>query len=182
MTAGGAAGRQPVIYVDWHQAQSYVTWLSTKTGGNYRLLSDSEWEYVARAGACTTFWWGDEAGTGNAVCKDCGSKWDGKSPAPVGQSGPQRLRPLRYRRQRLRMGRRLLRQQIGTGRRIRRHARDAQEAERLHCTPDAGRFLEAAHGASPAGKHRDGLAHLPEHVHRFPRCQDPSMIGIVKGL
>jgi len=85
---GWGRGRQPVIYVDWHQAQSYVEWLSQKTGGDYRLLSESEWEYVARAGACTKFWWGDEAGTGNAVCKDCGSEWDGKSPAPVGQSGP----------------------------------------------------------------------------------------------
>ena len=85
---GWGRGRQPVINVDWHQAKSYVEWLSAKTGGTYRLLSEAEWEYVARAGSCTTFWWGAETGTGNANCKDCGSAWDGKSPAPVGQFKP----------------------------------------------------------------------------------------------
>ena len=53
-------GRAPVTNVSWNHAQAYVRWLSEKTGGRYRLLSESEWEYVARAGTTTRFWWGDE--------------------------------------------------------------------------------------------------------------------------
>jgi formylglycine-generating enzyme required for sulfatase activity len=53
-------GRQPVIFVSWIEAKSYVAWLSRKTGKTYRLLSESEREYVARAGTKTTFWWGDQ--------------------------------------------------------------------------------------------------------------------------
>ena len=46
---------RPVIDVSWHDAQAYVEWLSKKTGKRYRLLSESEWEYVARAGATGPF-------------------------------------------------------------------------------------------------------------------------------
>ena len=48
-------GRRPAIRVSWDDAQSYVQWLSGKTGKRYRLLSESEWEYVARAGTRTPF-------------------------------------------------------------------------------------------------------------------------------
>ena len=47
---GWGRGRQPVIHVSWHDAKQYTQWLSTRTGRPYRLLSESEWEYVARAG------------------------------------------------------------------------------------------------------------------------------------
>ena len=49
----------PVVCVSWDDAQSYVAWLSRETGEAYRLLSESEWEYVARAGTVTRYWWGD---------------------------------------------------------------------------------------------------------------------------
>lgn len=52
-------GRQPVMNVSWHDAQAYVSWLSQKTGKHYRLLSEAEWEYSARAGKDSEFWWGD---------------------------------------------------------------------------------------------------------------------------
>ena len=48
-------GRRPAVFVTWNYAQAYVRWLSRKTGAEYRLLSESEWEYVARAGATTPF-------------------------------------------------------------------------------------------------------------------------------
>jgi formylglycine-generating enzyme required for sulfatase activity len=51
-------GRQPVINVSWEDAKAYVAWLSRKTGKGYRLPSESEREYVARAGTTTPFWWG----------------------------------------------------------------------------------------------------------------------------
>ncbi len=49
----------PVVCVNWHDAQAYVNWLSKQTGERYRLLSESEWEYVARAGSITNYGFGD---------------------------------------------------------------------------------------------------------------------------
>ena len=78
-------GRHPVINVIWRDAQEYVRWLSTKTGEEYRLLSESEWEYVARAGTVTRYHWGDHAGGRNrANCRGCGGRWNGTQTAPVG--------------------------------------------------------------------------------------------------
>jgi formylglycine-generating enzyme required for sulfatase activity len=57
--AGWGRGLRPVINVSWHDAQTYVVWLSKKTGNSYRLLSEAEREYVTRAGTSTPFWWGD---------------------------------------------------------------------------------------------------------------------------
>ena len=74
----------PVVCVSWEDAQAYVAWLSEETGAAYRLLSESEWEYVARAGTGTGYWWGDERGWNRANCDGCGSRWDGEGTAPVG--------------------------------------------------------------------------------------------------
>lgn len=81
---GWGKGRQPVINVSWNDAQEYVAWLSRKTAKTYRLLTEDEWEYAARAGTTTTYAWGNEVGNGNANCSGCGSQWDGKQTAPVG--------------------------------------------------------------------------------------------------
>jgi formylglycine-generating enzyme required for sulfatase activity len=84
-------GRMPVSNVSWDDAQQYIAWLSKKTGKDYRLPSEAEWEYAARGGAdaaSTAFWWGDAVGKNNADCRDCSSKWDGKSAAPVGSFKP----------------------------------------------------------------------------------------------
>jgi len=51
----------PVICITWNDADDYVHWLSKKTGFNYRLLSEAEWEYAAKAGSTTAFWWGEAA-------------------------------------------------------------------------------------------------------------------------
>ena len=56
----GQSGRDPVTCVSWHDAQQYVRWLSNRTGKRYRLLSESEWEYAARAGTTTARYWGDD--------------------------------------------------------------------------------------------------------------------------
>jgi formylglycine-generating enzyme required for sulfatase activity len=82
--AGWGRGRRPVINVNLDDVQHYVAWLSGQTGQPYRLLSESEWEYAARAGSAAAYPWGDEVGKGNANCRDCGSEWDGRRTAPVG--------------------------------------------------------------------------------------------------
>jgi sulfatase modifying factor 1 len=52
-------GRHPAICMSWNEAQAYVAWLSRRTGRHYRLLSEAEWEYAARAGAVTPHSWGE---------------------------------------------------------------------------------------------------------------------------
>ncbi len=81
---GWGRGNRPVMNVSWEDAQSYVRWLSSETGASYRLPSESEWEYAARAGSSTAYSWGNEFGSGRANCDGCGSQWDDRETAPVG--------------------------------------------------------------------------------------------------
>jgi formylglycine-generating enzyme required for sulfatase activity/serine/threonine protein kinase len=76
-------GDRPVINVNWQQAQAYAKWLSQKTGLKFRLPSEAEWEYAARAGTTTTYPWGNDIGSNNANCDGCGSQWDGAKTSPV---------------------------------------------------------------------------------------------------
>jgi formylglycine-generating enzyme required for sulfatase activity len=85
---GWGRGRRPVINVSWQDAQQYISWLSEKAGNRYRLPSEAEWEYAARAGTSTTYYWGNEIGVGKANCKECGSQWDNDRTAPVGSFAP----------------------------------------------------------------------------------------------
>ncbi len=55
--------RHPVVQVSWNDAVAYCSWLSRKTGRAYRLPTEAEWEYAARGGADTRYWWGDEFDT-----------------------------------------------------------------------------------------------------------------------
>jgi len=75
-------GRQPVMNVNWDDAQQYAAWLSRKTGKPYRLLSEAEWEYAAQAGSRREQ--EAQAGANQANCVGCGSRWDDKQTAPVG--------------------------------------------------------------------------------------------------
>ena len=86
--SGFGRGTRPVISVSWDNAQQYVAWFSKMTGRPYRLLTEAEWEYAARAGSTTAYFWGDEIGKGNANCADCGSQWDGRQTSPVGSFKP----------------------------------------------------------------------------------------------
>ena len=77
-------GRMPVMNVSWEDAAAYAKWLSDQTGRKYRLPSEAEWEFAARGGKDTPFWWGGTVGQNRANCKGCGSKWDKKKAAPAG--------------------------------------------------------------------------------------------------
>ncbi|HIJ63687.1 MAG TPA: formylglycine-generating enzyme family protein [Rhodospirillaceae bacterium] len=85
----GFIPEDPVVCVSWQDAQAYIAWLNRKIHGQaYRLPSEAEWEYAARAGSVTSRWWGDAIGTGNANCNGCGSPWDNRQISPVGSFRP----------------------------------------------------------------------------------------------
>jgi formylglycine-generating enzyme required for sulfatase activity len=83
----GMTAASPVYNLSWLDARQYVKWLSKKTGKKYRLPSEAEWEYAARAGTKTKYWWGNAVGEGNANCKNCGGDWNRKRPAVVDSYG-----------------------------------------------------------------------------------------------
>ena len=81
---GWGRGQRPVINVSWEDAAAYARWLTSQTGKTYRLPTEAEWEYAAGGGMDSFYWWGYALGENRASCFDCGSRWDGKSTAPVG--------------------------------------------------------------------------------------------------
>ncbi|MDS4068701.1 MAG: SUMF1/EgtB/PvdO family nonheme iron enzyme [Candidatus Competibacter sp.] len=83
---GWGRGRRPVINVNWHDAVAYTQWLSKQTGQKYQLPTEAEWEYAARAGTTTAYWWGKDVGRNRANCGGCNDRWD--NTAPVGSFDP----------------------------------------------------------------------------------------------
>ena len=81
---GWGRGTRPVMRVSWEDAQAYVSWVSSQTGEEYRLLSEAEWEYVSRAGSSSAYSWGNAIGSNRANCDGCGSQWDNRQTAPAG--------------------------------------------------------------------------------------------------
>lgn len=77
----------PVSNVSWTDAQQYAAWLAQATKKPYRLLSEAEWEYAARGGTQSKYWWGDKLQPGMAGCKDCGDL-AAEQPAKVGSFKP----------------------------------------------------------------------------------------------
>ncbi|RUO80131.1 sulfatase modifying factor 1 [Idiomarina tyrosinivorans] len=73
----------PVVCVSYNDAKAYVDWLSQKSGAKYRLPTEAEWEYAARAGTETDYWWGQNVGVDKANCRACGTPWSNVSSAPV---------------------------------------------------------------------------------------------------
>lgn len=97
--AGYGRGTRPVINVSWDDAEAYVKWLSDETGETYRLLSEAEWEYAARAGSTGRFSWGDaeptcdvgQANTANFNDPETAGALigcNGRQTEPVGFSAP----------------------------------------------------------------------------------------------
>ena len=91
---GGCGGYQPedegfgradrsVINVSWNDVQGYIDWLNNKTGENFRLPTEAEWEYAARAGSTSIYSWGNDIGQNRANCdENCNDRWE--NTAPVG--------------------------------------------------------------------------------------------------
>ena len=80
---GWGRGRRPVINISWEEATQYAAWLSAQTGKRYRLPTEAEWEYAARARSSTRYSWGDDVGLNRANCNNeyCGDQWEFTAPA-----------------------------------------------------------------------------------------------------
>ncbi len=78
----------PIVGISWNDATAYAAWLSQQTGQKYRLPTEAEWEYAARAGTETKFWWGNQIGSNKANCSNnsCGDRFE--YTAPVGSFQP----------------------------------------------------------------------------------------------
>jgi formylglycine-generating enzyme required for sulfatase activity len=84
---GWGRGDHPVINISWDDAKAFTVWLSRKTGQSYRLPSEAEWEYAARAGTTTAYWWGRDVGSREANCRECNTG-SGQQTSPVGSYKP----------------------------------------------------------------------------------------------
>jgi formylglycine-generating enzyme required for sulfatase activity/serine/threonine protein phosphatase PrpC len=82
---------QPVNNISWDDALAFTRWLSKQSGKNYRLLSEAEWEYAARSGTTSSYWWGRSAGTSNAHCFNCKSEYNTSKPAKIGTYKPNQF-------------------------------------------------------------------------------------------
>jgi formylglycine-generating enzyme required for sulfatase activity len=96
--SGWGREKRPVINVSWQDAVAYAAWLTKRTKAlkPYRLPSEAEWEFAAGGNGTSDYWWGPKIRQGGkvwAVCDGCGSMWDNKQSAPVGQfpANPNRL-------------------------------------------------------------------------------------------
>ena len=78
---------RPVLYISWKNTREYLGWLNQRTGQRYRLPSEAEWEYAARGGTTTAYWWGSEIGWNNANCLGCGNIAEHMT-VPVGSFAP----------------------------------------------------------------------------------------------
>jgi formylglycine-generating enzyme required for sulfatase activity len=87
---GGVTGDDdaPATNVSWSDTQKFTEWLSQVTQKKFRLPSEAEWEYAARGGVHTKYWWGDQIQPGMVNCNGCNEAYDAIKPTKVGSFKP----------------------------------------------------------------------------------------------
>jgi formylglycine-generating enzyme required for sulfatase activity len=83
LAGAASAPNLPARDLSWDDAQAYLKWLSAQSGKPYRLPTEAEWEYAARGGSASRYWWGEQMRPGMANCKECGEPWHQDAPAAV---------------------------------------------------------------------------------------------------
>jgi formylglycine-generating enzyme required for sulfatase activity len=78
----------PMTYITWDEARQYAAWLSKMTDRHYRLLTEAEWEYAARAGTTTAYFWGPNMEDNRANCRECGGASALVGTSPVNNFNP----------------------------------------------------------------------------------------------
>ncbi|MDY6992258.1 MAG: formylglycine-generating enzyme family protein, partial [Pseudomonadota bacterium] len=83
---------RPIVHVSWNDVQDYINWLNhikpEDDQGIYRLPTEAEWEYAARGGTQSIYWWGNEMRQDKTNCHGCDSQWEQDQPSPVGYFTP----------------------------------------------------------------------------------------------
>jgi formylglycine-generating enzyme required for sulfatase activity len=79
--AADTGGNAPMRDLSWDDARLYLAWLSTVSAKSYRLPTEAEWEFAARGGTSTPYWWGERMAPGKADCKECGPPWSEARPS-----------------------------------------------------------------------------------------------------
>ncbi len=85
---GWGRGKYPMIVSNWENVVAYFKWLSEQTGHEYRPPTEAEWEYAARAGTDTDYWWGNDIGKKRANYWESNSKFGGQRTSPVDSFAP----------------------------------------------------------------------------------------------
>ena len=85
---GWGRGNRPVINVSWQDANDFIAWASAATGLRFRLPTEAEWEYAARAGTETDYWWGEAFSVDHANAAGTGGRDRWSATAPVGEFPP----------------------------------------------------------------------------------------------
>lgn len=90
---GGQTDNHPVTGINWEDAKSYAAWLSKQTGKPYRLPTEAEWEYAARAGTDTPYWWGTSAKDQANCRRGCTTTWNNTALFSSSQVGSYSANP-----------------------------------------------------------------------------------------